>query len=510
MIETTRERILANLKNELMNIQIANGYSFDLAEVRVGLFSNTSITNYPTAIIQFGDDNLVTQTEGLILGENQIDLGVIVYLNTNTENLADETEKIIKDLQKFFSRDESIAREFTSSLSELEYIMNYKIMTISPYISGTNNSTACGLVLRIDYFNKIDSEALPTPDVPMLESPTNNYESGIIKQPFDWSEAENALSYQLQVSEDNFETLIINQDKLLTPSYTTPHDIDLADGTTYNWRVRSNGANEKSNWSDTWSFIVNDTSIVAKTPLEVSSNTLWLRSDTGVTLTGAKVTAWNDQSPSAFHLSNSTDANRPTLVTNYYGSKPAIYFNHSVASTITCLGRADTTGLFKMDGTQTKTIMMSLMQDSSGLLLNVLMGRGNTSNGMQWRMVKQAFNAIGFNIDNYTFPKGTTATDEIALPVVYNSQPMQVIILCNLLNIKIYLNTVLVADKTVSYNAGIPDNSGTFLSLGSSYFNNTAQGAGKMHLFEYAFWNKVLSTSEITSLYKYHQEYYGV
>lgn len=156
MIETVREKILANVKNELMNIHTSNGYSFDMAEVRTGLYSNTSITNYPTAIIQFGDDNLIKQTEGLILGENQIDMGVIVYLNANTENLADETEKVIKDLQKFFSKDKSIAKQYTSSLCEIDYILNYRILTIRPYIAGTINSTACGMILQIDYYNHIE------------------------------------------------------------------------------------------------------------------------------------------------------------------------------------------------------------------------------------------------------------------------------------------------------------------------------------------------------------------
>lgn len=325
MIETTRERILANLKSELMNIQIVNGYSLDLAEVRVGLFNNTSITNYPTCIIQFGDDNLVTQTEGLILGENQIDLGVIVYLNTNTENLAEETEKVIKDLQKFFSRDESISREYTSSLSDLEYIMNYRILTISPYISGTNNSTACGLVLRINYFNKIESTPLPIPDLPMLEIPTNNYDSGVVKQPFVWNVAENAVNYQLQVSDDKFETFVINQDKILTPSYTTPHDISLVDGTTYQWRVRAQGANDVSGWSDEWSFTVNDYTPIIIPDYRTGLVLEW-DADYKATSANGLLSSIEDKI-SALVASQSTTGLRPKLLTNYKNGHNAIFFD---------------------------------------------------------------------------------------------------------------------------------------------------------------------------------------
>lgn len=260
MAETTREKILTNLKNELVNIQTANGYEVSLAEVRVGIYNNNTITNFPTAIIMLGDDNLIRQAEGEILGESQLDVAVVVYLNATVETLAVETEKIIKDLHRFFSRDASIAKQYTSSLSELEYVMNYRIETTSPYITGANNMTACGIVLRIDYFNKIDSTSLPVPDAPDLVSPTNNYSNGIVKQIFNWNTTADAESYQIQISTDvNFNTLIIDQNYLSETSFTVPYDISLVNETTYYWRVRANGANESGDWSEVWSFTVNET-----------------------------------------------------------------------------------------------------------------------------------------------------------------------------------------------------------------------------------------------------------
>lgn len=345
----------------------------------------------------------------------------------------------------------------------------------------------------------VNDDVSPVP--PVLVSPVVGSTEIIANICFIWEATAKSTSWDFQLATDSGFTSIIASDEVISTAY----EYVFTSNTTYYWRVRSKNSSADSVWVDS-NFVLN--AIFAKTPAEISSNILWLRSDMGVTLSTTKVTTWDDQSPSAFHISNSTDANRPTLVPDYFGTKPAIYFNKDVASTINCLGRSDPTGLFKMEGTQIKTIMMFLMQDSTGTALNSIFGRGHTSWGMQWRMAKQAFANMGFNIDNATFPKGSLAADEIAFPIVFDTKPMMAIFVCNLLNVKLYFNETLVANKTVSYNAGIPDAANPILCLGSSYFNNTAQGAGKMHLFQFAVWDKALTELEIKSLNDYRKAYF--
>jgi hypothetical protein len=54
---------------------------------------------------------------------------------------------------------------------------------------------------------------------------------------------------------------------------------------------------------------------------------LWLKADTGVTLSGSAVTQWADQSGNVRNASQSTSTNRPLLVSNALNGKPAIRFD---------------------------------------------------------------------------------------------------------------------------------------------------------------------------------------
>jgi hypothetical protein len=54
---------------------------------------------------------------------------------------------------------------------------------------------------------------------------------------------------------------------------------------------------------------------------------LWLKADTGVTLSGSAVTQWADQSGNVRNASQSNSTNRPVLVSNALNGKPAIRFD---------------------------------------------------------------------------------------------------------------------------------------------------------------------------------------
>jgi hypothetical protein len=87
---------------------------------------------------------------------------------------------------------------------------------------------------------------------PVLVSPANS-EFLLNKRPaFDWSDAAGATNYTIQVSKNStFTQLVVN--KAATASAYT-HTVDLLANTLYYWRVRANGTNGPSLWSDGRSF----------------------------------------------------------------------------------------------------------------------------------------------------------------------------------------------------------------------------------------------------------------
>jgi subtilisin family serine protease len=69
---------------------------------------------------------------------------------------------------------------------------------------------------------------------------------------FTWNEADNAVSYHLQVDDvSSFTSPIINSSSIAETTYTSPAYLD--DGLWY-WRVRSNNGSEWSDWSPEMSF----------------------------------------------------------------------------------------------------------------------------------------------------------------------------------------------------------------------------------------------------------------
>lgn len=61
-------------------------------------------------------------------------------------------------------------------------------------------------------------------------------------------------------------------------------------------------------------------------PTDLSGLSLWLKADAGVTLSGANVTAWADQSGNGNNAS-ANSGEEPTFISSFSNSKPAIEFN---------------------------------------------------------------------------------------------------------------------------------------------------------------------------------------
>ena len=69
-----------------------------------------------------------------------------------------------------------------------------------------------------------------------------------------WSEVEGATDYTVQLSSDDFETLILDEQTDGQTSKTTFRLEDLDNGTEYSWRVRAKNSTTQGDWSQPWSF----------------------------------------------------------------------------------------------------------------------------------------------------------------------------------------------------------------------------------------------------------------
>jgi hypothetical protein len=73
----------------------------------------------------------------------------------------------------------------------------------------------------------------------------------------------------------------------------------------------------------------------AVSPIPTTGLSLWLKADAGVTLSGANVTAWADQSGNGFNANgNVIDGVNPTFVSNVKNGKPVLRFGNDNDATI--------------------------------------------------------------------------------------------------------------------------------------------------------------------------------
>jgi hypothetical protein len=91
-------------------------------------------------------------------------------------------------------------------------------------------------------------------DMPTLLAPAHQNVQAIVRPVFDWEDTPGAASYLVQVSlDENFSSYLVSTTTYT--SYFTP-TINLPAGVTVYWRVRANGANGPSLWSEVHSFVI--------------------------------------------------------------------------------------------------------------------------------------------------------------------------------------------------------------------------------------------------------------
>ncbi len=144
--------------------------------------------------------------------------------------------------------------------------LNYEITGLhssSPNATGTvngildqvtifNNANAGGDNQNF-YFNNFQITQLAIPDAVSLTSPANNAVDIEFQPEFEWTTADRADTYSIQIStESDFSSTVIDESGLTTTTFSVSSD--LISGQEYFWRVRGTGADGNGPWSATWSF----------------------------------------------------------------------------------------------------------------------------------------------------------------------------------------------------------------------------------------------------------------
>jgi hypothetical protein len=89
---------------------------------------------------------------------------------------------------------------------------------------------------------------------PLLSTPADGGTPTLLRPPFDWADVPGATGYTLQVSRNSsFTSLVVT--KTVIPSTYTP-TVNLPANITLYWRVKANGLNGPSLWSEIWDFTV--------------------------------------------------------------------------------------------------------------------------------------------------------------------------------------------------------------------------------------------------------------
>jgi hypothetical protein len=142
-----------------------------------------------------------------------------------------------------------------------------------------NNSFGSGSWSVVRSFTTIQNE----PSIITLLSPINFSNNISTNTLLKWSISDAASSYRLQISsKTDFSTVIIDDSSLITTSYTINN---LANNTTYYWRVKAKNNAGTSEWSEAWSF----TTIALKPETVTLSSPL--NSSTGISIN--PVLNWN-------------------------------------------------------------------------------------------------------------------------------------------------------------------------------------------------------------------------
>ena len=135
----------------------------------------------------------------------------------------------------------------TYALSSLEY------ETVYEWRVRSSNTYGIGDTGEWSDIRSFTTRAAPTPDQPakpVLESPANSASNQPRELTVEWAEADRATSYTVQVSDDNFSSLDVEE--TVSSTSTTISELDFE--TTYKWRVIGHNEAGQGDWSESWAF----------------------------------------------------------------------------------------------------------------------------------------------------------------------------------------------------------------------------------------------------------------
>ncbi|MBP7463727.1 MAG: hypothetical protein KA793_05265, partial [Bacteroidales bacterium] len=192
------------------------------------------------------------------------------------------------------------------------------------YTFNENGTAAVELIVEADNacFNSFDTlvnvaGSYPVPEYLSLISPSDNYFASTQNVNFVWNIADNALFYELILSESaDFTDELFHSDRLFVTEYvfSLPASFD-----TIYWKVVAFNPCLESMTSEVHRLIDFN-------PGWISSVKLWVNADNTV-ITDGKVTQLTDLSGNNFHLTQSNTSNAPTKIGNQLAGYPVIRFN---------------------------------------------------------------------------------------------------------------------------------------------------------------------------------------
>jgi Concanavalin A-like lectin/glucanases superfamily len=208
---------------------------------------------------------------------------------------------------------------------------------------------------------------------------------------------------------------------------------------------------------------------------------LWLRSDTGVTAAGGRVSRWLDQSGNGRHASMATAARQPFFVSGALNGQPVLRFTGAESMYLDIFAQPTTFSIFIVGKNSNPSESFSMILGPGG---------NSPNNQLRWENGSQAlFVGTGNNLPVITSPIGNTRVYH-ALSARYNGSSM----------------TVFRDGNTVSTHTFVTSGPWTLASVGSYYSSFFMQG----DLAEVLIYDRVLSETERLSVNAYLRGKYNL
>jgi hypothetical protein len=425
-----------------------------------------------------------------------------------SSNSSEESEKTFDNIC------ELICNTFDTN-KRLNNAVNRKMPMSQPmkqYVMITNILCHYAEFELITYVDSIETTSVPLPGQVILSSPADGYTSGDISNAdFAWLAPANAVSYHFQISTTPNFVSYYEQDNILYLKHTVIEGI-LNNAVQYYWRVRARNTAGYGAWSAARSWLASS-GIAPLTEAETGADFL-IDAALGVTEVDGKVTVVNDQI-GTFHLTKSGNIDLLKVIEPTTG-KPALWFNPTAIGQFACLAKLDPTNLFKIAGTETKSIGLTLIVSNTvasnmyGLSIG---GRTNINLGDQWVI---GCPDVGLNIKPFYigFPRGHASTtlnavEGITIPSV---RLIHLIYVVENLVIKTYVDGQLrCTHNNFSSEVLLPDgNASNAFLLGAKRTNNQGSAPFNGYLFKCPKWPKALTAAEVAGIHKAHTNYFGI